>query len=637
LRRHIYLKMKSLEEAKEIFFQQFDFTNFLKSEKVPTEASLGRVTAKPIFSKLSSPYFHGAAMDGFAIKAEDTFGAKEDAPKRLKIGDKAFPINTGQPLPRDTNAVVMIEDVLEEGGYIEIRKAVYPWQNVRKVGEDIVATELIIPQNHKITAYDISALLEGGIFDVVVKERPRVIIIPTGDELVPIERAYSLKSGKVIESNSWMLKALLEEAGAICEKWPIVPDKYEIIYQTLKEAVEADAHLVIILAGSSAGSHDYTASALKELGEVFVHGIAMMPGKPTILAKVNNRPVVGNPGYPVSAAISFEQVILPLLSHMQGTFYERRKRINVIPSCPLPSKLGIDEFLRVKLGKVGENFIATPLPRAAGAITTLTRAHGIIIIPSNKEGIAEDEQVEAELLVPEEEIANNLVIIGSHDLTIDLLATEVRRIDPFLSISSSNVGSLGGILALKKGKAHLATSHLFDPDTGTYNLTYIDKYLKGMPVKVINLVIRHQGLIIPRGNPKHIKGLEDLTRSDITFINRQRGAGTRVLLDYKLGLLGIEPSQIRGYEDEEFSHMAVAVDVLSGRADVGLGIYAAAKALSLDFIPIAKEEYDIIIPEPFLEDRKVKILLEAVNSNEFKKKVLEMGGYEITKTGMVKS
>ena len=636
MKRHIYLKMRPLEEAKAIFFHQFDFTGFLKSETISTERSLGRVTAGPIFSRFSSPHFHAAAMDGFAVRAEETFGAKEDMPKMLKIKDQAFPINTGQPLPENTNAVIMIEDVFEKGEAIEIRKAVYPWQNVRKVGEDIVATELILPENHKITAYDISALLEGGIFSVAVKERPKVILIPTGDELVPIEKVSSLKTGQVIESNSWMLKGLLEEAGAICEKWLLIPDRYEVIYETIKKAVETDAHLVIILAGSSAGSHDYTASALEALGEVLVHGIAIMPGKPTILAKVNNKPVIGNPGYPVSSAISFEQFILPLLCYMQGIFYEKRKRVSVLPSRPLPSKLGIEEFLRVKLGKVGGNVVATSLPRAAGAITTLTKAHGIIRIPPNKEGISEDEIVEAELLVPEEEIINNLVIIGSHDLTIDLLATEVKKVDPFLSISSSNVGSLGGLLALKKGKAHLATSHLFDPETGTYNFTYINKYLKDLPVKVVNLVIRHQGLIVAKDNPKHIKGLRDLTRPDIVFVNRQKGAGTRVLLDYKLSLLSIEPSQIKGYEHEEFSHMAVAVDVLSGRADVGLGVYAAANALSLDFIPIAKEEYDLVIPDVFFQDKKIEVLLEVINSNAFKKKVLKMGGYETSKTGVIK-
>jgi putative molybdopterin biosynthesis protein len=637
-KRHVYLKMTPLEEAKRIFFTAFDLRDYLKTELVPTTEALGRVTAKPIFVRFSSPNFHSAAMDGYAVEASITFGASLEHPKELKVGKEAFPVNTGYPLPDNTNAVVMIEDVVEEGDKIIIRKAVYPWQNVRKVGEDIVATELILPPCHQITPYDIGALLEGGIFEIEVKERPKVVIIPTGNEIVPLEKVdkEGPRKGEVIESNSWMLRALLTKVGAVCEKWPVVPDEYDLLKETIAKAVDSDAHLIIILAGSSAGSKDYTASVLEELGKVLVHGVTIMPGKPTILAKVKNKPIIGNPGYPVSAVISFEQFALPLLSRMLGIVYEKKPKIKVFPARALPSKLGIEEFLRVKLGKVGEKVIATSLPRAAGSITTLTKAHGVIRIPAQKEGIGEDEPTEAELLVPEEEILNTIVIIGSHDLTIDLLASELKKINPFLNISASNVGSLGGLMAIKKGKAHLAGSHLFDPATGIYNLTYIDRYLKDVPVKVVNLVIRHQGLIVPKGNPKGIEGIADLTRSDITMVNRQRGAGTRILLDYKLKQLGINPSQIKGYEHEEFSHMAVAVDVLSGRADVGLGIYAAAKALGLDFIPIATEEYDLVIPEQFWHTEKIQTILELINSLAFKQAVEKMGGYETTKTGTIK-
>ncbi len=637
-KRHVYLHMKSLEEAQGLFFSAFNFDGYLKTETVPTTEALNRVTAKPIFARFSSPAFHCAAMDGYAVDARLTFGASLERPKELLVNKEVFAVNTGYPLPENTNAVIMIEDVVEDKDRIIIRKAVYPWQNVRKVGEDIVATELVLPPCHCVTPYDIGALLEGGIFEIEVKQRPKVVIIPTGNEIVPIEKVppQGLKKGEVVESNSWMLRALLAQYGAICEKWPVVPDDYDLIKQTILKAASSDAHIVVILAGSSAGSKDYTASALEELGEVLVHGVSIMPGKPTILAKVNHKPVIGNPGYPVSAAISFEQFVRPLISKMLGIVFENPRKVKVFPARPLPSKLGIEEFLRVKLGRVGDKIVATPLPRAAGAITTLTKAHGVIRIPKQSEGINEDEEVEAELLVPEEEILNTIVIIGSHDLTIDLLASELKKKSPFLNISASNVGSLGGLMAIKKGKAHLAGSHLFDPETGVYNLTYIDRYLKDVSVKVVNLVIRHQGLIVPKGNPKGIKGIRDLTRSDITMVNRQQGAGTRILLDYKLKQLGINPEIINGYEHEEFSHMAVAVDVLSGRADVGLGIYAAARALGLDFIPIAVEEYDLIIAERFWEDSKIETILEVINSKAFKEKVLEMGGYDVSKTGTIK-
>jgi putative molybdopterin biosynthesis protein len=637
-KRHVYLKMKSLVEARKLFFSAFDLFKFLSSEVISTVKSSGRVTAESISAKFSSPGFHAAAMDGYAVKAELSFGANLDKPKELIIDKEVFPINTGLALPEQTNAVIMIEDVLEKEGKIEIKKAVYPWQNVRKVGEDMVATEVILPPFHQITPYDIGALLQAGVFEIEVKQRPKVIVIPTGNEVISFEdfRERGLKRGEVIESNSWMLCALLTKVNAICEKWEIVPDDLEQTKAVLKKAVQSDAHLVIILAGSSAGSEDYTASALEEVGEVLVHGVTIMPGKPTILAKVGNRPVIGNPGYSVSAIISFEQFVLPLLSRMQGIFYEERKKIGVFLSHPVPSKLGIEEFLRVKLGQVNENIIATPMPRGAGSITTLTKAHGFIRIPAQREGIGEAEMVEAELLVPEAEIFNTAVIIGSHDLTIDLLAAELKKINPFFNISSSNVGSLGGLMAIKKGRAHLAGVHLFDPDKGVYNLSYIDRYLKEVEVKVVNLVIRHQGLIIAKGNPKTIKGVNDLVRSDIVLVNRQKGAGTRILLDYKLAQLGIDPKQIKGYEHEEFTHMAVAVDVLSGRADVGLGIYAAAKALNLDFIPVAIEEYDLIIPKTFWETKRIKTILDLINTKGFKETIKKMGGYETTKTGIVK-
>jgi putative molybdopterin biosynthesis protein len=309
------------------------------------------------------------------------------------------------------------------------------------------------------------------------------------------------------------------------------------------------------------------------------------------------------------------------------------KTIPVQPSRDLPSKLGVEEFLRVNIGKVGDKTVATPLPRAAGSITTLTRAEGIIRIPALSEGIGQDEVAAAELLVDEEEIQNTLVVIGSHDITIDLIGDEMRRKGHNIRISSGNVGSLGGLMALRKGTCHLAGSHLLDTETGEYNISYIKRYLKGLKVSVFHLALRDQGLILAKGNPKGIKGLEDLTRKEITFVNRQAGSGTRVLFDYRLGKLSIRPESIKGYDHEEFTHMAVAVDVLSGAADCGVGIYAAARALDLDFIPLEKEQYDLIIPSSMIENPQMGLLLETIRSQEFKDRVMALGGYDPSKSG----
>jgi putative molybdopterin biosynthesis protein len=635
-KRKIYLHMKTLPEAQEIFFNALDYRSLIGREKIPTAEGLGRVLAEPVFARFSSPNFHAAAMDGIALKAEDTFGASVESPKRFEIGKKAFWINTGQPLPPGTNAVIMVEQIhLLEDHVAEIQAGAFPWQYVRKVGEDLVATELLLPQGHPINAYDLGALIAGGVFEIPVVEKPKVVLIPTGSELVEWDHLADrdLPPGKVPEFNTLILSGLARECGADPLRRPIVTDSQEKIMETLRQAVASETHLVILNAGSSAGSEDYTFHAIQSLGTVLVHGVTIMPGKPTILGIVQGKPVIGNPGYPVSAAISFEQFARPVLFRMQGRPVPERKKIRVFPARHFPSKLGQEEFLRVNLGQVGDRIIANPLPRGAGTITSLTRADGILRIPMNSEGINQKEEIEAELLRDEESLLRTVVIVGSHDNTLDLLGNFLSKRFPQFRLTSSNVGSTGGLMALKRGIAHLAGSHLLDPETGEYNTTYIRRLIPEVPVQGFNLVFRQQGLILPRGNPKKITGLEDLKRQDITLINRQAGSGTRILLDFRLKEMGIEAGNIRGYEDEEFTHMAVAVSVLSGRADVGLGIYAAARALDLEFIPVVQERYDLVIPQRFLLEDKIQALLSVIRSEEFQEAVRALGGYDLSLTG----
>ncbi|MBK5101649.1 MAG: molybdopterin biosynthesis protein [Desulfobacteraceae bacterium] len=444
-----------------------------------------------------------------------------------------------------------------------------------------------------------------------------------------------VEGGQIIESNSLILAGLVREAGGVPIVYDIVPDNEKRIRESFIKAIESDAHVVLINAGSSAGSKDYTAHIIGEMGELLVHGVAMMPGKPTILGVVNGKPVVGNPGYPVSAILSFEQFVKPLIHILQGSSPPRPNTVKVQPTRDIPSKLGIEEFLRVNIGKVGSKYVATPLARAAGSITTLTRAEGIIRIPALSEGISQKEEIEAELLVDPEDLLNTVVIIGSHDITIDILADEIRRQGHNIRISSGNVGSLGGLRALGKGTCHISGSHLLDPETGEYNLSYIRRYLKGLPVSVFHLVMRDQGLIVAKGNPKGIKGIEDLARADIGFVNRQAGSGTRVLLDYKLKQLGMKSESIRGYKHEEFTHMSVSVDVLSGATDCGMGIFAAAKALDLDFIPMEREQYDLIIPSEVTARPNIQAVLETIQSQHFKERVMSLGGYDPSKSGQL--
>lgn len=630
--------MKTLADARQILFQRFPLSGALDSETVSAPDAVGRVLAEPVTARLSSPNFHAAAMDGIVVKAKSTFGASETKPKGLIIGKDAFYINTGHVIPEDFNAVIMIEhiNVLDQTR-IKIEAPAFPWQNIRKMGEDIVATELLFPRNHVVTPYCVGALLAGGIFSVAVRKKPKILIIPTGSELVDWRNSSldELKPGQVFETNSFVLGKLIESCGGVYERHEMIMDDPDKIKKAVEKAVNSDFNMILTVGGSSAGSEDYAKAVIADLGEILVHGVTIMPGKPIIIGAINDKPVFGIPGYPVSAIVSFEQFVCPLICKMLGQPEKERQQVRVEPTKKIPSKLGVEEFLRVKLGKVGDRIVATSLPRGAGCITTITEADGIIRIPNHIEGIKNNEPVYAQLLRPLSSVNNTIVIVGSHDNTLDVLSDQIKVGYSNVTISSSHVGSMGGLIAIKKGVCHLAGSHLLDEEDGSYNISYIKKYLPDIKVKLINLVMRDQGLIIPQGNPKGIRGIEDLVRDDITFINRQGGSGTRILLDYNLKNLNLDAGAIKGYENEEFTHMSVAVAVLSGTVDVGLGIYAAAKALNMDFIPVVTEEYDLVIPDKYFESENIQILLETINTGEFKKRVQALGGYSTEKTGEI--
>ena len=634
-KRNVYLKMKSLEEAREIVLDAFGGVQ-LEVEPVSAPEAVGRILSEPVAARLSSPHFHAAAMDGIAVKAQNTFGAHPSRPKLLTLGQDAFYVNTGRVLPPQTDAVIMIEHVQAIGDrQVQIEAPAFPWQHVRKMGEDIVATEMLFARQHQVTPYCVGALIAAGVFEVRVLRKPRVVIIPTGSELVDWQKQgeVALQPGQMIESNAYVLGKLVEVAGGRFERRELMGDDIDAIAKAADAAVATGADMVMIVGGSSAGSEDYARSAIERIGEVLVHGVTMMPGKPTIVGRVAGIPVFGMPGYPVSTIIAFEELVQPLIARMLGRPLPQRALAQVQPTRKIASKLGVEEFVRVKIGQVGDRLVATALPRGAGQITSLTEADGIIRIPSHLEGIAEGAPVQAELLRPLNAIARTLVVVGSHDNTLDVLADELRAQTAHLSLSSSHVGSMGGLTAVKRGVCHMAGTHLLDEASGTYNVSYIQKILPDTPVKLVHLVMRDQGLIVPAGNPKEIMGIEDLVRRDIRLINRQGGSGTRILLDFRLKQLGITPDRIQGYRDEEFTHMAVAAAVLSGAADVGLGIFAAAKALGLDFIPVVTEQYDLLIPEMHFDTAQVQEVLAVITSAQFKSRVGELGGYHTERTG----
>jgi putative molybdopterin biosynthesis protein len=636
MERNIYLDLMSIPEAIAKVTAALDRDALINLETIPSHEACGRVLARPVYAKTSSPTFHSAAMDGIAVKAASTFAAREGSPIRLVKDTDYLPINTGNPLPEGMDAVIMVEEILEDTGEsVTIEKGAFPMQHVRRIGEDIVATELLLPQNHSLSPYDIGALLSAGIWEVEVWEPVRMTVIPTGDEVLDFTTRPVPQSGQVIESNSQVFLAIARNWNCVSQRVAPVPDDPESLKAAMNRAIDQGAHVVVVGAGSSAGSRDYSKSVIKDLGEVLVHGISVMPGKPSILGTVQGRLVVGVPGYPVSAVVCIEELLGTIVAWLSRARVWERPEIPVEMARKVPSKLGLEERVRLAIGRVGDKNVAIPLARGAGMITTLTRAHGVTSIPATSEGVEQGATLTARLLVPRAELEQTLLVIGSHDNTVDLLANGLMGLEDPLYLASSHVGSMGGLMALKSGSTMVAGAHLFDPETEDYNFPFIRKYLPDMDLIVVNLAIRHQGFIVAPGNPMGIISIEDLVRQKARFVNRQRGAGTRILFDHALKQAGKSPADIVGYASEEFTHMALAANVLTGAADCGLGIFAAARALGLGFAPLARERYDLLIPKAHFNDPKIQTLLAMIRQDAIKEQIESLGGYETTLTGQI--
>ncbi len=635
--RKRYLKKTPLSEARELFLSTVN-PAALAIEEIAIDDALDRITAEPVFAKISSPHYHASAMDGICVRAEETFGATEFVAKKLTLIDSDSPradafryVDTGNALPAWANAVIMIEKVHQvDATTIEIFESVAPWNHVRLVGEDVVATELLLPRSHRLRPYDLGALLAAGHTTVRVKARPRVGIIPTGDELIqPGEEATP---GAVIDFNSTVLAAFVREWGGMPVRYSRARDDEQLLRAALERA-GAECDLVTIIAGSSAGEHDLTADVVAAAGELLAHGIDVMPGKPAVLGSLNGKPVLGVPGYPVSAIVIAREILRPALEKFLGNTAPMLPAVRAIVPKKIASHLGLEEFIRVTLGRVGEKLVAVPLARGAGVITTMVHADGLMRIASLVEGLNAGETAEVELLRPMVDVENTILCTGSHDLAIGVLEDQLKLRHAELKIAAANVGSLGGLLAMQRGETHIAGTHLLDPASGVYNIPDIQRAIPNVPVVLVHLAQREQGIIVSRGNPKALRGLQDLARHDIRFVNRQPGSGTRVLLDFELKKLNIEGAAIAGYEREEFTHMAVGVAVASGLADAGLGVRAAAQALALDFIPVANEQYDLLIARRFFESPRGELLLATICSGGFKGAVSALGGYDTTNAG----
>ena len=646
-KRNLYLETIPVEEAAEKYSAAMKSLLKPSFEKIAVTDSLHRITKEAIFARYSSPLFNASAMDGIAVIASHTDGASETAPVILTEGEDFIVVDTGDPIHAPYDAVIMAEDVVEldsEGpAKVSVIASAAPWQHIRPVGEDIVSGEMILPGRHEIRAIDIGVLLSAGITEIEVFRRPRVAIFPTGDEIVEADDLASgdararelIEKGAIIESNSRMFENMVTEAGGTGVRFETLKDDYDTIKKAVADAAR-EYDMVIINAGSSAGRDDYTVHVLRELGTVHVHGVAIKPGKPVILAEVSGKPVIGLPGYPVSAYISFDLFARPVVETLSGVRGASTRSAEAVISRRLVSGLRHREYVRVKVGDVGGRLVAAPLARGAGAAMSLVRADGFCVIPLRSEGVEAGDTVQVELYRPMEEVCHTAVAIGSHDLILDLIADMMPDMYPGEFLSSTHVGSMGGLMALRRGECHIVPTHLLDEATGEYNIPIL-KSMFGNGIVLVKGVGRTQGIMVKKGNPLGIKSLEDLAakegRPHVRFVNRQRGAGTRVLFDYLLKKHGIEPSDIDGYEREATTHMAVAAAVASDSCDAGLGILSAAKAMDLDFITLADEEYDFAIPEEHMGLPHVQAFLSVLRSDEFRKRTEELGGYTFARTG----
>ena len=628
-----YLTNVPLAKAREEYLTLLEQNGFgPRTETIAVWDACGRVTAHAVYAHICAPHYAASAMDGIAVLAKNTFGATETTPVTLNQGQFTV-LDTGDPIPEGCDAVIMVEDIVKnDDGTVTIHDAAAPWQHIRQIGEDVCAGEMILPSHVTVSPSAIGAMIAGGVLEIEVIRKPLVGIIPTGDEIIP--PCTDPKPGDILEFNGSIFSAMVRSWGADAKVYPIVPDKFDMIRDTVALAA-SECDMVILNAGSSAGREDFSARVIRELGNVLYHGIAMKPGKPAILGCQGSKPILGVPGYPVSGIIVIEELLKPLIDHWLKVSAAPRQYAKATLTRPVVSGLKYQEFVRVRMGYVGDKLMASPLSRGSGVVSSFMKADGILEVPQGLEGYEAGAEVNVRLLCPAEKLENTVVVIGSHDPLLDELGDMLHVADHSVYMSSSHVGSMGGIMAIRRGEAHAAGCHLLDTATGKYNTSFIRKYFPKGGVRLIRCVGRQQGLMVAHGNPLGLNQFSDIAREGIRYVNRQKGSGTRILTDYLCKQNGIDADAIYGYEREELTHTSVAAQIVSGSADAGMGIYSAAKLYDLDFIPICIEEYDLIIPDHAWDTPQVQQMLQTLKSDEFREKILALGGYTVDAPGEI--
>ena len=635
--RSIFLADVALDTARARFLDALDAASVRNeaTEHVALANALDRVTAKPAFARLSSPHYHACAMDGIAVRAAATAGARETAPRELRLGVDAVEVDTGDPLPAWADAVIMIEEVeRRSGGIVAVRAPVAPYAHVRPIGEDVVATEAVIPERRLLGPADLAAAASAGLTELEVVRLPRVAVLTSGDELVD-PSVSAPPRGAIVDSNAVLLAACVRRFGGEPVAMERVPDDAGALERAVRRAMDV-ADVVVVNAGSSAGSEDFTAPVFARIGEVLVHGVAIRPGHPFIAAMSHDgKPLLGIPGYPVSAALCADLFLRPLVERLAHRDPPDEVEFEVTITRKLFSPPGEDEFIRAVAARVDGRLVATPLRRGAATIASLARANCLIVVPRFVEGMHAGALARAKALRPRTAIEKTLLAVGSHDVGIDLLAGALARRG--IELVSANVGSIAGLVALRDGATHVAGTHVLDPQTLRYNDAAVARFGPPERVALVHFADREQGLIVARGNPLGLHDLADVARTNARYVNRQKDAGTRILLDAMLARGGIDHASIVGYDRMEFTHLAVAVLIADGSADCGMGIRAAAAALGCDFVPLATEPYELALRASALaRDERLQTLVSVLRSADVRAAVNALPGYDAARSGDVR-
>jgi putative molybdopterin biosynthesis protein len=619
-------------------------------ERLSVEEALGRITAAPVPARSSVPHYLGAAMDGVALRATDAAAASEQHPVDFEEGDPATArrpfvyVDTGHALPGWADAVVMIERVLAGAARdaaasevrgaaagrpprVHLRAAVSPWQHVRLVGEDVVASDFLVPRGHRLRPADVGALLAAGVLEVPVRPRPVVAILPTGDEL--IEPGEELRPGRIVEFNSRMIAAFVREWGGAPLRLAPSRDERATLHARLEEA-RARADVVCVIAGSSAGRRDFTVDALAALGRILSRGVAVVPGRPTILAAFEPaaggraRVALGIPGYPVSAWVACRELLEPLLARLLGTAPLGRERVAARVVRDLASKPGNEELIRVNLGRVGDRMIAAPLGRGAGALTTVVRADGLIRVPPGLASIAAGTEVEVELLRPLAEAQRTILVAAARDPALSILEDVLRSTAPPLVLATTGSGATSGPAALRRGEAHVALVARPCParDAAPPEST------AGTVLRPFHLAARTRGILLPHGNPRSIRGVEDLAGLRVCAVAGSREGTGRAAP----GGWDAAPGCGVVLRDAP-SDAAVAAAVRSGLADAGLGTEAAARALALDFLPLGVEDVALVLRADFAASPAGEALLRVLRSDTLRAALAGLGGHDAARSG----